>query len=101
MFPPEVWSQYETALNCGQKTTNRNEGYHSAMRKLVPLNASFWTVVDLIKDHESKTVLRYEQEHVSPVESSPENGPECIRKKIRSELSLKNVIDARLTYGKA
>ena len=53
-YLPEIWSQYENALNLEQRTTNRNEVWHSVLRNAVPLNASLWTVIDQLIKYEGK-----------------------------------------------
>ena len=60
-YPPDIWSQYENALCLEQRTTNRNEVWHSVLRKAVPLNASLWTVIDQLIKYEGKVrVMRDE-----------------------------------------
>jgi len=53
-FLPEVWNQYDYCLGLEQRTTNRNEVFHSVLRKAIPHNASLWSVMDEIKTYEAK-----------------------------------------------
>jgi hypothetical protein len=101
-FPPELWSKYEDVLGDEQLTTNRNEAYHSALRKSVPLNSSLWTLIDTLIDSEAKARVRRE-EFCSHSPSSSETGREK-RRSGRSQ-ELKSVVQnkdnwSRLDYLK-
>ena len=60
-FPVELWNKYQDVLEDEQLTTNRNESYHSALRKSVPLNSSLWALIDTLVDSEAKARVRREE----------------------------------------
>ena len=98
-FSISLWNQHENALNLKQRTTNRNEVFHSVMRKAIPSNASFWTCVDALVDYEAKTrVLRNEHraKFSTSLETSPSNSRE--RRKSDNDLALKCLIEHREEY---
>ena len=98
-FSISLWNQHENAINLKQRTTNRNEVFHSVMRKAIPSNASFWTCVDALVDYEAKTrVLRDEHraKFSTSLETSPSNSRE--RRKSDNDLALKCLIEHREEY---
>jgi hypothetical protein len=53
-YPPPLWNQLENALNGGQLSTNRNEGYHSRLRAALKQNSSIWALISEIIDVEAE-----------------------------------------------
>ena len=96
-FPVELWSKYDDVLGDEQLTTNRNESYHSALRKSVPLNSSLWALIDSLIDSEAKARVRREEFLSHPGESS-KTGRER-RRSSRSQ-ELKSIVQNKDNWSK-
>lgn len=92
-FPPEMWSQYDAVTNGRQSTTNRNEAFHSYLKKSIPQNGSLWTVIDLLADVEAKARRNREEQISGKENSNPEAGPSRDRRRSIRAQELKSVVD--------
>jgi len=64
-FPPSLWNQLENALNGGQLSTNRNEGYHSRLRASLKRNAPIWALFSELIDVEAETRAKREEDRAN------------------------------------
>ena len=100
-FPIEIWNMHDAAMDLGQKTTNRNESFHSSFRKAVPLNATLWGVLDVLRDQEAKVrVLHDERRQSGHHDLDDPNRPGTDREKRRSNhaIALKSIVEHRLDF---
>ena len=58
-FEPELWSQYDAAMNKMPTDSNLNESLHGVMSKTINENSSIWTVVTTLQDIEVRTNKRH------------------------------------------
>lgn len=94
-YPNEIWNQHDSALDLAQRTTNRNESFHSVLRKQISVNSSMWTVIDALKDQEAKVRVRLEERRAAG--SIPSGKRECRRSD--NDLALKNIVERRTDYS--
>ena len=103
-YPPEIWSQYENALTLEQRTTNRNEVWHSVLRNAVPLNASLWTVIDQLIKYEGKVrVMRDEHRdkfNASAAKEEQEGMSKAQRRRSDNDVLLRNLVSQIDDFGK-
>ena len=103
-YPPEIWSQYENALTLEQRTTNRNEVWHSVLRNAVPLNASLWTVIDQLIKYEGKVrVMRDEHRdkfNASAAKEEQEGMSKAQRRRSDNDVLLRNLVSQINDFGK-
>jgi hypothetical protein len=64
-YPPALWNQLENALNGGQLSTNRNEGYHSRLRAALKQNSSIWALISEIIDVEAENRAKREEDRAN------------------------------------
>lgn len=92
-FEPEMWSQFKEIQENLQLTTNRSENVNSVLSKSIPASASLWTVIDRIKDHESRARLFYNEHLAKKFDESNCANKSEFRKS--QDLELKNLLDNR------
>jgi len=100
-FPIEIWNMHDAALELGQKTTNRNESFHSSLRKAVPLNASLWGVLEVLRDQEAKVRVRHdERRQAGQQDLDNPDRPGTDREKRRSNhaIALKAIVEHPLDF---
>ncbi len=54
-FDVEMWNQVQNVVENKQRTTNRNESFHSRLRKYIPNGSTLWTLIQLLVDIEART----------------------------------------------
>jgi hypothetical protein len=60
-FPISLWNQHEATVAMESTTTNANEAFHAVLRKMVRPNATFWSVVDDLKNMEARVRVKRDE----------------------------------------
>jgi len=84
----ELWNQNRAIREMTPKTTNAAEGYHNALRSLIPENSGLWTVLSQL----GKEALSVELKLRDASLASPGNSSRD-RKRLQNTLKVKNLVD--------
>ena len=94
-FDLELWNQHETVMALGQQTTNQQEAFNSAFRRLVPLNSGFWSVMDNLQDYEAKVRVQLDEHRSGKAYERPDK-----RRRSKQDEELRKVVSKWQDYEK-
>ncbi len=88
-FDIEMWNQVQNVVENKQKITNRNDGFHSRLRKYISNGSTLWTLISQLIDIEAKTRAQRDED-IERVEGEDINAEDEPNDKARFRLLQKN-----------
>lgn len=95
-FEAEIWSHFTSIINSTEMTNNWCENTNSVLSKSIPINASFWTVLDRIKDHEARQEFRFNELLAKSCQNQEQPNK---RRSSEQFTELKNILQSRHQFG--